>query len=263
MCSGMTIAYDPKPDKKALIDALWQDRFNDLEHMLGAMESAASKDGCSDRPMALAFRTFNDVDPYLEPRLDDWVRAFPHSAFALAARGKYFANRGYKARGARWASETSDAQFKAMNAEFERAAADLSEAIKLDPKLPLPASQFLGIIRNGGTQEMGDAAFERYMRLMPYSYVIRETYATELEPKWGGDARKMFRMVNDAAALASHNPDLALLPSVAGCLLAEDWRRAGHPEEGKALRLDITRRYAGKIAPSCDQPKEDQASQAK
>lgn len=77
--------------------------------------------------MPLSFTLFPALCLAYRP---EWAKLQPHSYAQLALAEHHLAI-GFEARGGKWISETTDAQLRAMNAEFFKAQASARDALKL------------------------------------------------------------------------------------------------------------------------------------
>ncbi|HSE11303.1 MAG TPA: DUF4124 domain-containing protein [Rudaea sp.] len=250
-CGAVTTSYKWKPDRSALLAMLRERRYAALETRLKSMYEPTKGAHCSDRPFGLAFWAFQDASADLEQRYAEWLSEFPHSQWALAARGWYFVNRGYSVRGTKFVRETSAEQFEAMRAEFVKGQADLDEALRIDPTLAVAAVQELSIARNGASQLESKLMYERFLRRMPNSYVLRYAYAFSLQPKWGGDIKTLMSFAAEEAKHDDINPDFALLPSYAMCLASDELRRLDRKEQADAVKRAAADRFGENLEVTC------------
>lgn len=250
-CAGLSNRYNPASDQVELLDALRAGRFAFLENKLAAMYRLVQSEHCSDRPIAYAFLAFDDASTDLELRYSQWIASYPQSEWPLVARGAHYLNRATLARGAKAARETSKAQFDAMHALFAKAAGDLNAALRINPRQSIAASKMVVIARYELGHEANKALFERYRKSMPASYELVSAYSRSLSASWGGDPKSLIEFADEAARHTDLNPDFALMPSYAVCLLAGDLRGAGRGEEAEILKEKAALQYADRLETWC------------
>lgn len=169
-----------------IFDMIRNKNYDGLEGSLRACQENYEKDVNAEIALYSAYEAFNSSYPSLEPALNDWVNKYPSSYVARLARGNYLMHKGQRARGTKWASDTTEQQFQAMNETFEFAAKDLNDAIRLFPKCLVA---YCGLININGASSTSDSMrriMEAGLGLLPDSLMIRQRYLHYLQPKWGG-----------------------------------------------------------------------------
>ncbi len=250
-CSIPSVAYRPQADQLALHRALEARNFDELEQKLTALREALNKQYCSDRPFDLAFKGLQDGAPGLETAFDSWIERKPSSAYALAARGLHFVARGETARGVRFASKTKQDRFERLRTHLEQAQGDLVRALELEPSFSTAGAGLLDIARHALGAKAGVALYGKLAASAPASYVLPATLLYGLSPKWGGSDEALRKMASVFMQRAPENPDLAMLPSLAECLVADSlWSR---DQELAAMVLFVTtqKKFGERFAPNC------------
>ena len=110
-------------------------RYADLTRHFEDFQAAFESNPRNEYWPTDAADAFSTADPELLPQLDAWVMASPDSFAPHLARGAYWVDAGYARRGARWASETHQSNFEAMEDAHQRAMANLEKALEICPKL--------------------------------------------------------------------------------------------------------------------------------
>lgn len=180
------------------------------------------------------------------PRAGDiaarWRKLAPKSAFALTADGAHHEHLGWQARGTAYARKTSQHQFDSMSKAFEKAVPSYLEALEINPKI-LPACHGLMAIGRQSSTELEHSATAICLKADPSSYFVVWEMITAAEPKWGGSADAMRRVVAYASAQADRNPMI-------GALLGE--AAASDPALRARKFAETAERYAeiAKMAPS-------------
>lgn len=123
-----------------------------------------------------------------EELLRRWFDEQPQSFFSQLSAGIFFVIQASKARGTKFASETSQEQFKKM-AEINLVAMDyLQKAMLLDASSALPHSIILGIAarQNFAAQKTPTQWLFAALQTDPNSLAARVNAMTYFSPRWGG-----------------------------------------------------------------------------
>lgn len=201
----------PPPDKQALQALLLAGHYAELEQRLGALQRGYESGAHSDWPLLDALSAFASTNPQFAARLEAWVGGAPDSALARTAHAIHLVNLGWTARGVRYANKTSDEQFARMAAFFERARAELREALARAPALSVASALELGMAK----ADMGMAQRRKLVRAAlqrsPRSFAVRYHHLFGLQPRWGGSPEEMQAFVNETRAAVRANPALTPL----------------------------------------------------
>jgi TolA-binding protein len=146
--------------------------------------------------LSIKFETFSKT-PGLEPRYDEWVKAYPQSYSARLARGIYRVTDAWGKRGDQMAQRTTDDQFRGFNETLKDAQSDLMISITLYAR-PVDSYRYLIRISKGlslGTErDLLDAA----LKLDPKAYEVRSDYFDAITPRWGGDEEMMASFLDES-----------------------------------------------------------------
>jgi tetratricopeptide (TPR) repeat protein len=142
----------------------------------------------------LDFRAFrrlthslSDLPAEAAPQLDAWVAAAgKDDGSALLVRALFHNAQGWKARGNRWARETSPDQFARMHASFDRAVADADSAKAKLPGCDVCYALLIDMAKARGRREEAAALFDEAMKADPRAVAAPEAYLEALETRWGG-----------------------------------------------------------------------------
>ena len=142
----------------------------------------------------LDFRAFrrlthalSDLPAEKAPQFDAWVAAAgAGEGIPLLVRALFFNAQGWKARGNRWARETSADQFARMHANFDRAVADAEAAREKIERCDVCYALLLDMAKARGRREDAAALFDEAMKADPRAVAAPEAYLEGLEPRWGG-----------------------------------------------------------------------------
>ena len=160
----------------------------------GALTAAVAAADARRRAGELDFRDFrrlthalSDLPAETAPQFDAWVAAAgKDDGIPLLVRALFYNAQGWKARGNRWARETSSDQFARMHASFDRAVADAEEARAKLERCDLCYALLIDMAKAGGRRGDTPALFAEAMKTDPRAVAAPEAYLEALEPRWGG-----------------------------------------------------------------------------
>ena len=179
------VALNP-PDSTMLVEMLHSGKITRLERHLNAYQSAFERGQISDRMVTSAFNSFMTTAPEMVEILTVWVEKMPDSYAAHAARGYYYLDLGWIARGSAFANETPDDRFRTMNDFFGLAVADLETAIMLRPRLTIAYAGLISIARARGDIAHTGFLAETAVEQVPHSFAVRIERLDSLVPWWNG-----------------------------------------------------------------------------
>lgn len=229
-------------DKMDILNHLRHRDFALLDRTLTAYETQAEENVLYELNTQIAFRSFAVPDESVRPLLEEWTKSSPRSYAARLALGEYFKGQGFRARGYRYANQTSQQQFAAMQANYNQAIPEVTAALELDPKLMegycLLMKTAMAMSDNASYTRIGLTALHQ----TPSSFVVREQIMRHLQPRWGGSQAAMARFADESQAYAGDNPELAVLKGYVAWDTALGLEEAGQHEEAirtetEALRL--------------------------
>jgi len=129
-----------------------------------------------------------DLPAEAAPSFDAWVAAAPGEGVPRLVRALYLNAQGWKARGTKWARETSPDQFARMHAAFDRAVDDLERAKTALPRCDLCYALLVNMSKARGRREEVGALFDQAMAADPQAVATPLACLETLEPRWGGGA---------------------------------------------------------------------------
>ena len=186
-------------------------QFDRLNRALGEIQGAFEKDSAQEYRGAFAFEIFETSREDYLPLLDAWVAATPDQFAPYLARAAYYSDRGWTARGAKYAAETSRDQFRQMRYNFAQAEDDLGAALRRNPRL-LPAYRIrLDILNAEGKDADEDRVFAQALALFPDSYLLYSTMLRGKRPRWGGSYAEMEALADSACRQAAAKPEMYFL----------------------------------------------------
>lgn len=131
--------------------------------------------------------TLSDLPAERAPQFDAWVAAAGNDdGIPLLARALFYNAQGWKARGNRWARETSADQFARMHANFDRAVADADAAKARLERCDVCYGLLLDMAKARGRREDAAALYVEAMKADPRAVAAPEAYLEGLDPRWGG-----------------------------------------------------------------------------
>lgn len=220
-------------DRLAVRQALLARSYDALDRVLAAYGDTVQRDYRVEYRLFDAYGAFGVAVPVLEPRLNEWVRLRPKSVAALLARAAFYRASGWDARGAALSRETTSQQFQRMNGFFQRAAADLTTAHRLDPKSIVAYRLMIDMAATQGRIRISRQMLDSALKIQPYSFLLRLAHMHNLLPRWGGSYDAMEEFANESAPYAKRNPRLKALKGFVDLDRAENFE--GDDQKGDAI----------------------------
>ncbi|PLY04962.1 MAG: hypothetical protein C0622_01985 [Desulfuromonas sp.] len=157
-----------------------------------------------------AFQTFSVPYSVRKELHDEWVEKFPDHYAPYLARAEFYRGLGWKSRGGKWASETSEEQFSGMHHYFDLALIDYTAALERNPRLLVAYDAMIDISRAHNSWQQ-DELIQQAQALFPASYQLYKGILLAKLPRWGGSYAEMTSYVHQATAYSDQNPDLVML----------------------------------------------------
>lgn len=197
-------------DPAAVRAALERREFDVLEReLLAARERRRAVHGSPD--LERLVDAFRKLAPPEARALYAWSHEDPRSAAARVALASHYLGEAWRARGTRFARDTSSESLARMRDFCVRAAGAADEALTLAPdwidayRLRMEAARLAG-------DEAGErSAFAAALAIAPDDYAVRREHARGLTPRWGGDYEALDAFAAESQAFAKQNPRLVLL----------------------------------------------------
>ena len=228
-------AEDVYLDSLELLDLLHNQQYQELENRLSDAQDRYENGEISDIVVMLAFDALANSDPAHEELLNEWIESMPDSYIALAARGIYFADIGWSARGSAYARDTTDEQFSQMRGFHVHALSDLRRAINLNPRFIVGYSEIINLSKSSSLDELLGETLEKALGIDPRSYSVRKAHLFGLMPRWGGSYEDIERFIGDTRKYAAENPKLKPLLGFADYVRARNF--GGRSEYGEAVEI--------------------------
>lgn len=211
-------------DKLSIVAALQAGEFERLEawYRPAAHRSPARLTG---------FFAFRHAAPRNLERLTAWVERKPASLVARLARGVHYRHLGVLSR--------SSGDFAEMRSYYRAAIADLSAALRMEPRLEIAYAHLLSMALHLGN--WNEAAEIRRIGLdaVPDAPLIHATYLLALDPANGGGSQAEFEAYLDGLrALHGADPRFAYLEGYRESSLASQTLQR-RSDAGEALYRDV------------------------
>lgn len=221
VCICMTLSYSFSfaqtsalaggPDKLTLLYLLRAGAYDPLMLELKNVSETMRKDKTREGYYWQAFKAFEDPDPSIEPKLDEWIKLNPGCADAYAARAGYYMRTGWNVRGYGWAKDVAQEQWGKMAEYFRKAAKDALQGLKLDPQNLYCYDVLISIGMSIGRKDVTQQVFQKALTVDPGSLEIWVSYIWSLLPRWGGSHREMQEVVDESRQYLGVNPRLKVL----------------------------------------------------
>jgi tetratricopeptide (TPR) repeat protein len=187
---------------KRLDDVSDGKRLPELDAELNSMLASHEQGRTSDAIVHRVFQRFATGEVSLEPRLRDWIAAYPGSHAARLALAYHYTGRGRAARGGKDAKETSREQLAEAERYYRRALNAYDEADALGKRPTLSIAQ--RIYMAGSVAALGLDATRLYreaIRKYPDTLQVRIRYIVVSRPDVGGNVKQLESIIDDAATL--------------------------------------------------------------
>src|SRR5579871_954851 len=122
-------------NKLKILAELKARQFGTLDKQLRSYQADAERNIAWEDNADFAFDAFDNANRSLGSLIDEWESKMPDSYVPHLAKAEYLFACGWRARGTKWSSETSDQQIAQMNEYFTKGAVEISVALRTDQKL--------------------------------------------------------------------------------------------------------------------------------
>jgi tetratricopeptide (TPR) repeat protein len=180
-----------------------------------------------------------------------WLEAAPDSPYAHAARGIYYVQRAWDARGGAFAQKTPRENFQRMSALVDTAVEHLDKAIELEPRLIVAHAALVEVASLASRDELMVRAVRAADQLDPGCRAWTQEYARSLEPKWGGSWESLRSFAESRERQIHRRPMMAITAAMPLIEEANQLRRAKRYEESLKVAEEAMR-LSTHIAPMRD-----------
>ena len=179
-------------------------------------EDYATQDASDSKRRGILFRAFEQrfesSNPAIGSVLERWVKASPHSAYALAARGVFRVRTAAEARGTEYAVDTPQENFDTTARLMADAVSDLKASLAIKPDFIVPATYLIpASARTGRSREEITELGRKAIAIAPDEYRAYIFWSKEASPLWGGSSEELQEIANAAKAREGSNPLMALV----------------------------------------------------
>jgi len=190
---------------------LKDEKFELLNQAIADAQKDVESDISTERNLLVRFWAFEINDENYGKLIDKWKQATPNEYQPFLAKAKYNTAKGWRLRGSKWASETSDEQMDAMQHHYLLALEELKTALSINDHSLIAYHQLIAITRILGSPKESAKVLIKGLDKFPASYYLRSRYLNYLLPRWGGSYEQMQSFIDDAQQSVSLNPRLAIL----------------------------------------------------
>lgn len=188
-------------------------KYQELNNLLDQAQVAALDDVSAEENLLQLYQAFSLTSEAFEQQLNEWVNTYPASYQPFLARARYFQVKGWRARGTKWGSETSDKQKSKMKIYISKAQADIKKALNRNPSSSMAYVLLIqGSYASSDFNEL-DNIFKKGIKISPASYELRQSYLRRQRPRWGGSLERMLEVIVESEKLIDQNPRLINLAS--------------------------------------------------
>ena len=202
-------------DRLKILADLRARRFDALDQELRSYQEQAEQKVAMEDNAVFAFGAFSNTDPELDSLFDEWQKKLPASYIPHLAKAEYLFALGSKARGVKWANETSKQQSARMNDYYGKAVKELKVVVSRNKRIAAAYVLLIGAARASEGPEFIREITSAGLEEIPASFAIRRAFMTTLEPRWGGSYDAMDQFAHDSAAMIKENPEIAVLKGFA------------------------------------------------
>lgn len=195
-----------------LLKLLRNSEYAELDRYLSDLQGQFEKGLASEKELLDAFHRFQNSDPTLGEKINEWLQAQEGSYVAHVALANWFLGRAWDARGRQTSNLVSDRGWRGMHYFVEQAEACARHAMTLCVN-PLAAWEVVGYAWNtrGCKVSAAEVQQEKYpdwftqaVQDNPMSFAIRRVMLLHLRTEWGGSEEQMLtfmRQQQDAGLL--------------------------------------------------------------
>lgn len=149
--------------------------------------------------------------PAFESCLTKWIRIRNTDPFPYLLRAQVYQQTAWQKRGERFVEATGSEHMKEFTDYMEKAAADVSNAIRLNPDIPFSYYLKIAILDSQGNTTESAEAFQEGVNRYPNYYWIYSPRVEVLAPKWGGSVEELYSFVNKYVDATPKNSPLRML----------------------------------------------------
>ena len=210
-CDDMSAFEETAIPKLEMLKLLRERKFKEIQGEFKVLYQCVVGNGVREMSVYELLNFVESGDPVFEPLLNEWVRSSPDSVWPLLVRGKYWKALGWKKRGNKFVGETTPEQFESLDAELQKAAQDLEQAIKIDATNVMTFATYLGAAKASNGRRTARELLKMANKIAPKNFVTRFVAMDALSPRWGGSFEEMDAIVEGAKSADMNKLDITRL----------------------------------------------------
>lgn len=176
---------------------LKQRQLGELDRLMNGYLDEYKRDTNNEYEAATAFDVLSVRDLKISHLFDEWIMAFPKSAAARLAKGRYNYEIAWLTRGGGYISEVPQEKVSGMETYISRSIEDLRHACELDPAQALFSRYLIQAFMTLGQREDIYREYKRAVSLDRQVRGARYAYLFTLLPQWGGSYQEMEAFLSD------------------------------------------------------------------
>lgn len=181
-----------------------------LERILSATLDRHFSEEAFSEEIHRFFEQFQDANSETDRITSLWLDKAPESPFALLARGAYFADAAWNARGGKGAAETPRESLREMNRLADLAVPFMQQAAKVQPRLMPAYALAINVGMLDSRADLEAWAFKAARKHDPGCVDVARRRMNSLQPRWGGSYEAMLAYANELATQSQRRPMVAM-----------------------------------------------------
>jgi len=200
-CEGKLTGAQIDADQEETLKLLRCKKYAELQARMDRFLTSYVQGRLTDEELHLEFDAFFRWSEMLTPLFQEWVDKFPKSHAAHQAMAIHLSSVAWRARGDKFANETSAEQFARFDKQIKVSQSWAMRALELSKK-PILSYQLLldNTVAIGEARPFADRILADSLRVQPDNVIVRQAYVRLLTPKWGGSVEQL----EEFASRASH-----------------------------------------------------------
>lgn len=173
---------------------LREGRYAELDALYEAQQRLFQQQPQADEWLLKSFERFSelrDAPEVIEPALDAWVSAFPHSYVSRAARGVYYAGKAFGIQNNRGGRDLDQGQYEVVRRSFDFAKRDLLTSLDLNPMPLVSHAWLMAMALSDGEYPQLWRYFRAAVAYAPTSQELHYKAMWSLMPARGGSLQAM------------------------------------------------------------------------
>jgi len=152
-----------------------------------------------------SYEIFDSSLSQLLPQLNEWVET-RGTYIAYCARGFYYEQAGYQARGGEYIQNTPKSKILEMEKYHVQAVKDFKKSIEINPDNIFAYDGLISVAMAEDDDSAKDNAYSEAIKHDKRTYYARFMYLRSLTPRWGGSYAQMQKVIDQSLPYAKLNP---------------------------------------------------------